>query len=278
MKRKFAAVVMAVILLVFCVPSGISAASSRTDVNVYINGRRLTGAVEPVLINGRTYVPIRSFCDMMGASSVSWNDKTKTATVDCRGISVNARIGDIYIVANGRYLACAETLLIGGSTYVPIRSLAAAFMCDVEWDSDRFAAYVNDTYRGVIAPGSRYYNSGDVYWLSRIISAEAQGEPIAGKIAVGNVILNRVNDGSYPNSVYGVIFDKKYGTQFTPAASGTVYNTPTEESIIAAKICLEGFSYSEEILYFMNPEIAVSTWIARNRKYAFTIGNHAFYY
>jgi N-acetylmuramoyl-L-alanine amidase len=61
-------------------------------------------------------------------------------------------------------------------------------------------------------------------------------------------------------------------------ASGTIYKTPTKESIIAAKICLEGYNIDEAILFFMNPKIATSNWISKNRPYAFTIGNHAFYY
>jgi N-acetylmuramoyl-L-alanine amidase len=98
-----------------------------------------------------------------------------------------------------------------------------------------------------------------------------------GKLAVGNVILNRVRSSAYPNTIYGVIFDRKYGTQFSPVANGTIYNTPTADSIIAAKMCLEGYSLSSDILYFVNPKKAPNSWIAQNRTYAFTVGNHAFF-
>ena len=60
---------------------------------------------------------------------------------------------------------------------------------------------------------SAYYNSTDLYWLSRIISAEAKGEPLAGQIAVGNVVLNRTRSAAFPNTVKDVIFDKKYGAK-----------------------------------------------------------------
>ena len=98
-----------------------------------------------------------------------------------------------------------------------------------------------------------------------------------GKIAVGNVVLNRVRSSAYPNTIYGVIFDKKFGTQFAPVANGTIYNTPTADSMIAAKICLEGYSLSSEIIYFLNPSVASSSWIIKSRPHAFTIGKHAFY-
>ena len=74
-----------------------------------------------------------------------------------------------------------------------------------------------------------------------------------------------------------MIFDRKHGTQFSPVAFGTIYQTPTASSIIAAKICLEGYSLSNDILFFVNPKLATSTWIERNRIYEFTIGNHHFY-
>ena len=130
---------------------------------------------------------------------------------------------------------------------------------------------------GAIEKGASFYKSDDVYWLSRIIHAESGGEPLKGKIAVGNVVLNRVKNKNYPNTIYGVIFDKKYGTQFSPVSYGTIYNTPSSESIIAAKICLDGYSLNEEMIYFINPKIATNFWITEKCTYVMKIGNHSFY-
>ena len=98
-----------------------------------------------------------------------------------------------------------------------------------------------------------------------------------GQIAVGNVVGNRVASKEFPNSIYGVIFDRKHGTQFSPVASGTIYKTPAASSVIAAKICLEGYSVSKQALYFFNPKLATSFWISKNCTYLFTIGTHRFY-
>ena len=87
---------------------------------------------------------------------------------------------------------------------------------------------------------SASYDENDVYWLARIIEAEAGGESGEGKLAVANVVLNRVASGSYPDTIYDVIFDTKYGTQFEPTSNGAIYNTPSEESIEAAKRALSG--------------------------------------
>ena len=52
-----------------------------------------------------------------------------------------------------------------------------------------------------------FYGARDVYWLSHIINAEAGNQPMDGQIAVGNVVLNRVADERFPNSVKEVVFD-----------------------------------------------------------------------
>lgn len=122
------------------------------------------------------------------------------------------------------------------------------------------------------------YDYEDLYWLARIISAEAKGESFTGQIGVGSVVLNRVKSKQFPNTVKGVVFDRKYGTQFTPVANGSIYNIPTQSAVVAAKMCLDGYTLSGSVLYFLNPSIATSSWIQNNRKYAFRIGNHEFYH
>ncbi|MBO8138649.1 MAG: cell wall hydrolase [Desulfotomaculum sp.] len=121
--------------------------------------------------------------------------------------------------------------------------------------------------------------SDEVYWLARIIHAEAEAEPFIGKVAVGNVILNRVKSDIFPNTIYGVIFDKQYGyTQFSPVIDGRIYNNPSRESIEAAKAALNGYRPVGPALYFLNPNKSENFWIVKNRRYMTTIGKHDFYY
>ena len=91
------------------------------------------------------------------------------------------------------------------------------------------------------------------------------------------MVLNRVRNAEFPNTVWGVIFDRKNGVQFTPVANGTVYDTPLAASVTAARICMEGETVSTDILYFFDPDLSTSFWIAYNRPYAFTILHHRFY-
>ena len=246
------------------------------DVNITLNSRAVLDG-EAAIIDSVTYVPLRSFSELCGANSVSWDASTRTATV--KKYNLVAKISDRknYIEANGRYIyLTAPVKNIDDRLFVPIRPISLIFSLDVDWNSNSRTVVLKNTTK-VFKSAKEVYNENDLYWLSRIINAEAGGESLIGKIAVGNVVINRKNSRSFPNSIYGVIFDRKYGTQFSPVAIGTIYNTPNAESVIAAKICLEGYTVSDEILYFMNPRLATSNWISKNRPFAFRIGNHNFY-
>ena len=133
-------------------------------------------------------------------------------------------------------------LLENGRTLVPVRVLAEALGADVDWNSSTGEVTVTSG-DGTILTEYDVYDPDALYWLSRIISAESQGEPLTGKVGVGNVILNRVGHAEFPNTIYGVIFDSRWGGQFEPVQNGTVYSTPTQESVIAAKLVLVSRSF-----------------------------------
>jgi len=120
--------------------------------------------------------------------------------------------------------------------------------------------------------------STNLYWLSRIIHAEAGAEPYTGKVAVGNVILNRVWSNQFPSTVKGVIFEYFQGIpQFSPVEEGTIYNNPSQESIQAAKDAMNGVRPVGSSTYFFNPDKATGKWIVENKTYVKRIGNHVFY-
>lgn len=244
---------------------------------VHLDGREVL-AGECVIIDSITYVPLRNFCDLFDENKITWNGRTATATVENQHLTLTVQSGALYIIANGRYFyTVGEVKNLGGHLYVPIRPLARALDIALSWNAAARRVELTSPKDGVYAADRASYASDEVYWLSRIISAEAAGEPFRGQIAVGNVVLNRVKSRAYPNTIYGVIFDRKHGTQFSPVSFGTIYKTPTASAVAAAKICLEGYSLSDEILFFVNPRIATSTWIERNCTYEFTVGNHNFY-
>ncbi len=276
MKKKIALILCLVMTFLILTPT--AQAATYRKVSVYINGRELKTQDDARIINDTTYVPLRAICELFGADNIVWTEKTRTATIYARGIEIYITQGNTYIVANGRYFASDEPIRnIGGRLFLPVRLIAAAFASSVEWNGSSYTVNIKDT-GGVPLPGDVYYDKNEVYWLSRIIFAESGAETFRGKIAVGNVVLNRVESSQFPNTIYDVIFDKKYGVQFSPVASGTIYNTPSASAIAAAKICLEGYSVNNDVLYFMNPDLATNNWISNNRKFAFRIGRHSFYY
>lgn len=244
---------------------------------VYLDGREILVG-DCVILDSITYVPLRKFCNLFADCRFSWNGENKTATVTADGLTMTVQEGAIYITANGHvYYTVGEVINKNGSLYVPIRPLARTMNLTLSWNAGKRCVELSEEGRKSAFVAWANYNKDDLYWLSRIISAESRGEPLEGQIAVGNVVLNRVRSSSYPNTIYGVIFDRKHGTQFSPVSFGTIYRAPSASAILAAKMCLEGYTLSEDILFFMNPRIATNNWISKNRPYAFTIGNHDFY-
>jgi len=112
--------------------------------------------------------------------------------------------------------------------------------------------------------------------LERLVEAEAGGEPYEGKLAVVAVVINRLNSKEFPNTIHGVIYQKN---QFSPVVNGSINCKASAESKRAVRqVVDEGYrSFSPEVVYFLNPDIATSKWIINNRTFVKAIGNHHFY-
>lgn len=115
-------------------------------------------------------------------------------------------------------------------------------------------------------------NNGDVYLLARLISAEARGEPYVGQVAVGAVVINRIDHPSFPNSLSGVIYQSG---AFSCLDDGQ-FNQPISDSAFrAAREALNGSDPSGGAIYYFNPATATSSWIW-SRPLLTVIGNHRF--
>ncbi|MGI6678407.1 MAG: spore cortex-lytic enzyme [Dehalobacterium sp.] len=114
--------------------------------------------------------------------------------------------------------------------------------------------------------------SGDTMLLARAIHAEAEAEPYIGKVAVGAVLLNRVSNADFPNSLSGVVYQ---GRALESVANGRVNTQPNNDSVKAARDALNGWDPSYGCLYFWNPSKPVSAWIW-TRKIVVKYGNHVF--
>jgi len=238
---------------------------------VAVNGV-LLGADEGWIQDGTSYVTLQAL-SREGDFVLRWDGAT--AWLEDEQTSLSARPGACYIEINGRALYVPDGVpVVEGRSALPLRLLEQALGGAVSWDEESRVASLD--LRDA-RPGTADYPQEDLYWLARIISAESRGEPLEGQIAVGNVVLNRVESEQYPDSVKDVVFDRNYGVQFEPVENGTVYDEPTATSVLAAKLALEGADVVGDSLYFFAPALSAGRWIVDNCTYYTTIGCHRFY-
>ncbi len=245
-------------------------ASNSTNPRISIDGV----AVENIcsfVYQQTTYVSLRSATQAIRPDAiVTWDGDH--ATVTAEGLTITVYPDQCYFVANGRYLYLPYgARLENGNIFLPIRTLAKALDAKVEWNAETGGINICSG-NGAIVSGDAYYNAEDLYWLSHIIYAESGNQSLSGKISVGNVILNRVNNPSFPDTIYGVIYQKN---QFSPVSNGSIKKTPNSESVIAAKLCLDGAVVLSDALWFNRA--GVSCWASKNKSYIATIGAHSFY-
>jgi N-acetylmuramoyl-L-alanine amidase len=129
-----------VLLVLFLSLLGPAAKAAEADapeqISVFCDGTLLSLYMPAVLIDGNTYVPIRSFCEAMGVEDICWIPDSRSVEVTSPGLFLEAAVGTDYMIANGRYLYIPSgCILTNGRVLVPVRALAAAFDADVTWDS-----------------------------------------------------------------------------------------------------------------------------------------------
>ncbi len=263
-----------ILLLLLFLGICLSQAPRASALRVAVGAQTLRVSDSARIIDGSTYVPLRAaMAELHGEAQVTW--ERGRAVVRSDALELTAVPGERYLVANGRYLYAAGGIFLeNGVLYVPLRQLAKALGMTASWNAG-VASLTPGT--GAIEPAETYYREDALYWLSRIISAESRGEPLLGQIAVGNVVMNRLASSDFPNTIYGVIFDDRWGGQFEPVRNGTVYQEPAAISVIAAKLVLDGADAVGHCLYFLAPHLTDNHWTMENREYVTTIGNHWFY-
>ncbi len=244
-----------------------------------VNGNVIETEDNSYIIDNTAYAPIRFVLNAIGIYEMEWDDSERSVTFSHNDTMVKLYEGYDYAFINDTQVKLDNLVLINNDrTLVPVRFVSELFGFYVDWNNTFYIVnLVKDELNvdeGII---EKDYNLDDVMWLSRIIEAESSGEPFSGKIAVGNVILNRVKCDEFPDTISEVIFDRKFGVQFQPVANNKIYNTPSNESVMAALLAIRDVNLAGDSLYFLNPVIATNRWILNNRTYYTTINNHDFY-
>ena len=251
--------------------------SVQDDISLYVDGKQIDDGGRSFDLDGTAYVPLIDVCTIFGVDSVSWDRVNHEATVYFEDMEVVFREDCGYVTANGRVILVDDAYIVRDNVLcVPAEVLCKCFTAGYRRNEGSDRVYIYTESIEPIESGDSYYGE-DLYWLSRIIYAEAGHECLEGKIAVGNVILNRVASNKFPNTIYKVIFDRSCGIQFSPAYSGSIYRTPNSESVLAAKLVLEGVVVTEDALYFSPNSLATTSWAGRNRPYDTQIGGHTFF-
>ena len=244
-------------------------------VPVYLDGLLLSRAYQ---WGDTVYVALRPLCRWAGLE-MSWTGDAERLSLELDGLKVECRAGDQYYLADGRYIYAPENWFVReNELYLPRYALCK--LLNLRDELRDGALLLDGSQLRVLRGGKDYYDLNfpleDVYWLSHIIGSEAGIEPMEGKIGVGNVVMNRVRDPDFPDTVFGVVYDYEHTVQFEPVSKGTIHDDPKQEDIIAAYMVLEGANTAGECIYFVNPDYG-SFWFDNNLDFVKKLGRHNFY-
>lgn len=126
--------------------------------------------------------------------------------------------------------------------------------------------------KGFSGSSASSYNNNDLYLLAKLVHSEARGESYTGQVAVAAVVLNRVEDSRFPNTIAGVIYQP---WAFTAINDGQFNLEPNQTAYQAARDAMNGWDPTYGAVYYYNPKTATSSWI-RSTKTVTVIGQHVF--
>jgi hypothetical protein len=232
---------------------------------VIIDRQVIAAVANPLFVNETPLVPLRAISEHLGAN-VLWDAAQKQAIVEYAGRHFVSGA-----IVKGTMMVSPEQVshIFGIPMQYEPSLLTMTFGPCEGLDNGKLLA---------LLPHYECYTQDDVYWLARIVEAEARGESYESRLAVANVVLNRLTVPQYPDTVKEVIFDKKHGVQFTPTINGAINRKPSQLSTLAALDALEGYNNAPGALFFLSPRLATNFWIQKNRQFAFAIGGHDYYY
>lgn len=200
--------------------------------------------------DGNAYFPLRTLAEAMHAS-VGWQDQGKTLAI---------KTEEPYAVRSGDTLASIAEASGTTAKALMIRNGLA--------DGSLQAGQSLK----VVVPDFLDPETADAALLAKIVEIEAGNEPYEGKLAIANVVLNRVKSGRFPDTVRGVIYAPG---QFPPAGNGLLKTeTASGDSLRAALAALSGENNVPGALYFFNPKLEPDK--AKKTKVVKKIGHHMF--
>lgn len=321
--KKYTKIITLFSLILFMSTVFFTTQASAQAIRLEVHGQEFNQG-EILSKEGRTYIPIRSVAELLGAE-VKWNGDAQEVSIIQNQITVKFIIGEHMIYRNDiSLLVDAPAFINNSTTYVPVRFASEALNYEVGWDPINYVVSIEKKPVYVVNEGDTLaiissklgitieqlqewnqleteellvgqelfieqvqlttvdevkakavinYQKEELEWLARIIYSEAQDEPFDGLVAVGAVVIHRVLDPSFPNTIKEVIFQPG---QFTPVKTGKIYSVePDKLSYQAAEEALMGNDPVIGALFFYNPKVSTSPFFV-NREVIADIGNHRF--
>ena len=116
---------------------------ANNNITVKINNEIVKFDVQPQIINGYVYVPMRTIFEKLGAT-IKWDNNSNTITSSKDNTTIKLVIGEDKINVNGNYFTLpASAKIIDGKTLVPIRTISESFSYDVNWNEDTNEILIN---------------------------------------------------------------------------------------------------------------------------------------
>ena len=243
---RFKALVLMTLMVIV-----ISSAAFASDSLLSINDQIITNDDMTFVDSGIVYGSVSMFAQRLGIE-VTLLDRAKLAVVYKDENYVSFGMDSNKVLINNEYVPMEHsTRTVNGRIFVPMDYLSELFGFNYVWDENELTTKVSHPSMTVSADeivnlGS--YTEEDLLWLARIVDIEARDGSVMKKTAVANVVLNRVADPRFPNTIREVIFQRG---QFPPAYYSSFSTLqPRENSFIAAKRAMLGIKVAEDCLYF----------------------------
>jgi N-acetylmuramoyl-L-alanine amidase len=204
---------------------------------VYFNDVRYVMDTYPTQAEGRMYIPLRDAAELMHAK-VSWNGEEQTAWLESVPLAV----------VTEQYGLTEISKQVGSSNDELLKrnGLENKDMIEV---GTKLRVVIPSIFDHVAKP----FTEADRLLLAKITQVEAGNESYESQLAVANVILNRVKNSQFPDTIRDVVYS---GKQFPPAHNGLLNRSvPEANALRAAKDALNGKNNVEDALYFYNPRV-----------------------
>jgi N-acetylmuramoyl-L-alanine amidase len=250
-----------------------------SHISVRMNGQPILTDAPPYLKDNRVYISLRSISNALNLDLL-WIQEENKVTLSLEDTFIELFTEDSIrhraLINGEENLMDTPLEIFNDRTMVPARFVAEHMGFGVDWDGFSFTLLLTHENYAVAVEfiEAGVYSDEDFLWLSRIVQVETGGSQIENKLAVANVVLNRMKHPDYPSTIYDVIFDRKWAVQFPPAFKpGFVDLVPSHESRMASKMALNGYNNVERCLWFNNRPFNRS-----NITFYQKIGGNYFYY